>query len=195
MLTSILPFHDFTDLIERKTICSQLQCYRNKGNPYTRNGSKGKKAIAIYPAITVPQKKKKPCTHNYSFTEIRKKANKEKRKKKPCTRNYSFTEIRKEGKKKKPYTRNYNFTKEGSDNNIQMDNMSIYNSIENSVNEISFTNGPAPRSDYTATLFDNYIVYIGEVETSSSTSTLVDINVLHEFNDISSQKWTFKKIL
>ncbi|RHZ49573.1 hypothetical protein Glove_519g99 [Diversispora epigaea] len=59
---------------------------------------------------------------------------------------------------------------------------------ENSVNEISFTNGPAPRSDYTVTLFDNYVVYIGGVETSSSTSTLVDINVILVF-DTSSSTW------
>ncbi|RHZ89590.1 hypothetical protein Glove_13g128 [Diversispora epigaea] len=79
----------------------------------------------------------------------------------------------------------------GSDSSIRMDNMSIFDSIENSVNEISFTNGPAPRPDYTATLFDNYIVYIGGVEgilTSSSSSKLVDINAILVF-DTSSSTW------
>ncbi|RHZ49576.1 hypothetical protein Glove_519g100 [Diversispora epigaea] len=64
--------------IERKTICLQLQCYRNKGekesekkgklgNPYTRNRSKGKKAS---------EEKISHISRNYSSTEVRKKKEK-----------------------------------------------------------------------------------------------------------------------
>ncbi|CAG8606747.1 792_t:CDS:2, partial [Diversispora eburnea] len=72
----------------------------------------------------------------------------------------------------------------GSDNNIRMDNMSIVDSLLNTVSETSFTDGPTPRSDYTATLVDKYIVYIGGVEgTQSSSSQLIWIF------DTSSSEW------